>query len=524
MVKFDKKDLLYGTLLVVIVLVTRFCFSVDDNVAFTDGTGHMIMGSKLFSLVDQSPQLPGYYLYVKLVKIFAIVTGSPHQSMLLLSVLFSMAGAIFFYRIARYFTDELNSFLLTLLIFTNPFVWFQGCISEIFAFNLFLGSLLVFAGMNSKWIYATPPILGLGLGVSLSGGLLMVPALVWLWYLHHKREGILWVRLTEFSSLALVLMLMWVIPMVRSVEGDPGYLGLWDKLSPLAATGFTSGLSYMVGTTWSLLIPFATIALWFVLRTLKGKPLSLKAFYNENKNEIIMMALWLVPAMFIFVVRSYNPGDFLLVAGVPFMFYVLAVKHGFLKMPVIIAVIALQAILFFVFPYNEPTDEMNFNSRTCKMGGTEMWTDRVMSDYSMSYNRIRAYNGYYAEVLSGLRNSRDFMVNNSKYFYVVDPSCLVQARTFQTVFPQKTFATLKKSNMKLYHSYNENELRETTDPYYLVKNAMIITKRSFYEKYLRGIAEPPYKVFDNYVFLVGNDRNALQFLEVYKNYYEEIEN
>ncbi len=522
MLKMNKENFLYSIALAVVIFALRFAFFADEKTDFSSDTGHYAIASEFYSIQDYAPHLPGYFLYVKLIKVVSFLTGSPQSAMKWLSLLFSVAGSLFLFRIARNYTGEKASFLLALLIMTNPFVWFFGCNNEIYTFDLFFSAAIVFAGLNNKWIYSTPPILALGMGIRLSSAVLLLPVVVYLWYNHNKKQGIYWARFFEFTSLAVVLLLMWLIPMFRSAGGIGKYIALYDTHYPFIPSGVLYNLSNFIGYAWYILLPFASIAAFAGYMLFRGKPISWKEFKENNSKELFTAIYWLAPALIVFTFFNYQKGYFLLAAGALFLLYILWYKQGLLKNSIVIAVILIQSALFFAMPYSEPPDELNFTAQARSFGREEAWAHRLVSGFSMGAQRIAAYDGYYSDIHKGIKETNELIKVKKKYFYMFDPSCLVFARGFQALMPSQTFCVLNNYDMRTYFSYNEYELRKTTDPYYMIKNAIIISRKSFYEKYLKGIAAP-IKEYDTYVFLDGNEINGIRLLQIYTDLYDERE-
>jgi hypothetical protein len=377
--------------------------------------------------------------------------------------------------------------------------------------------------MNGKWIYSTAPILAMGMGIRLTSGILLLPVLVYLWYNHNKKEGIYWFRFFEFTSLGLVLLLMWAIPMIRSAGGVDKYIALYGTHYPFIALGPLYNLANFIGNSWYILVPFGLLLIFFIIRLSNDNPVGYKTLKEEYGKELLTIFYWLVPALIVFIFFNYMKGYFLLAVGSFFLMYVIFAKYDILKNSIIICLIVAQSALFFFMPYSEPSDELNFNEKSRNFGRFDAFTERLTSGFSMGLNRINAYNQYYKDIYQGIKETSMYMKENKKFFYFLDPSCLVFARGLQANFPSKTFTVMNNYDMTSYFSYNEYELRKTTDPYYMIKNAVIITRKSFYEKYLKGIAEP-IKEYDTYVFLDGNEINGLKLLDLYSGLYSESNN
>lgn len=520
MVKIDKNSFLYSVALAIIILATRILFFAGGNTEFSPDTGHYAIASNYYSIQDYAPHLPGYFIYVKMIKLVSFITGTPQSAMKLLSLVFSIAGGLFLFRLASNYTDEKSSLLLTLLIMTNPFVWFFGCNNEIYTFDLFFSAVVILAGMNNKWIYSTPPILALGMGIRLTSGIFLLPVVIYLWYSHNKKQGIYWSRFFEFMSLAVVLLLMWAIPMFRSAGGIDKYFALYQTHNPMVNSGVLFNISNLIGFAWYILLPFGIFLVYFLIRMKSVKPSGWNTIRTEYGRELLTAVYWILPSLLIFILLHYQKGYLLLVTGAMFLVYVITSRTGFLKNSVILIVIVLQTALFLAMPYSEPPDELNFTAKARNFGKFDAWMQRAVSGFSMGAQRISAYDDYYDDIHRGIKETQSYMRENRKYFYLIDPSCLIYARSFQARYPSKTFTLLNNFDMTTYFSFNEYEFRKTTDPYYMIKNSIIITRKSFYQKYLKGIAVPV-KEYDTHVFLDGNEINGLRILQLYTDLYDE---
>ncbi|MCL5991197.1 MAG: DUF2723 domain-containing protein [Bacteroidetes bacterium] len=137
------------------------------NNSFTSyDSGNYCLASISYSIENDRPHLPGYFLYVQLVKNIYQITHNFYYSLLFLSILFSSISSVFVYLILKNYFKIIQSYLLTLIILFNPLVWFYGSSTEIYAFDLFFSSLVFYTGIQRNGIYFLPILIALGTGVS----------------------------------------------------------------------------------------------------------------------------------------------------------------------------------------------------------------------------------------------------------------------------------------------------------------------------------------------------------------------
>jgi len=171
--KNNNKEIIVFLSLIIITIISRLIFS--ESIYYYEDGPTFATATINYNIKMISPHLPGYYLHVKIIKLFSYFFTNIHSAMVMLSVFYSGLAAGLIYFIFRKWLKIYPSILLTLFLITNPFVWFFGCTSEIYSYDLFFSSLLVLAGLSGRWIYYTPLILALGTGVRQSSGVLLLP-------------------------------------------------------------------------------------------------------------------------------------------------------------------------------------------------------------------------------------------------------------------------------------------------------------------------------------------------------------
>ncbi|MCG8606486.1 hypothetical protein MJD09_16065, partial [bacterium] len=222
-----KGDAKIALLVLAMTAVSRLIFAESDFGGFSYDSGSYALAVQSYDLSETRPHLPGYYLHVQAIKLVGILTGGTHRAMITLSVLYSSVGLGLLYLLLRRWFEKSTSILLTGLTFSNPMVWFYGCVSEVYAFDLFFSVALTLLCLRPETIYLTPFFLGFLSGVRPSSGLLMLPLYVFFWYRHFKSDS--WSMKSAAMSHLLGIggFLLWFIPMVESAGGINQYFSLY---------------------------------------------------------------------------------------------------------------------------------------------------------------------------------------------------------------------------------------------------------------------------------------------------------
>jgi hypothetical protein len=466
-------DYVIFILIFVITFLSRYLFSENN---FYDGdTVGVAFGSISYSLQNTRPHLPGYYLHVKLISLLSPLLKDLHQTMIFLSAFYSSVGAVFCFALLQKWFQVKTSLIITALIIFNPLVWFQGSTPEVYSFDLVLSSLFVLFALNNRTIYLTPALLALETGMRQTSGLLLLPLYIHLWYEKYKTEKLAGQKIFISHIAGLVIFLLWFIPMVNSAGGLSEYINLFRTNSPLPNISFAQNIFQFSSYCFFIFTPLIGILIF-----LKPKKKLLSELTDSDKNVLFILLLWLVPSIITFIFFTYHKGYFLISIIPLYAFIGLLLEKRLLKYYGILIVLIMEILFFTLVPYKELQVQSIIKPVLRTQNLLETWTDRTFSSYLMAYSRIK-YQDDLIEELSSIVEK-----NKSKIIFL-DPTIYLSARGIQFKYPGVTFITMDFYKPNSYYEYKGLDISAKTGLDNVLVNSLLITRRDFYNYYLKGI-------------------------------------
>ncbi len=460
-------------LIFIITFLSRYLFF--ENVFFDGDTVGVALGSISYSLRNTRPHLPGYYLHVKLISLLNPLFKDIHQTMLILSALYSSIGALLCFVLLKKWILVKTSLIITALVIYNPLVWFQGSTPEVYSFDLAFSSLFVLLALNSRTIYLTPVLLALGAGVRQTSGLLLLPLYMYLWYKKYKIEKLSGHKIILLHIAGLVIFLSWFILMVNSAGGFSEYLNLYKTNSPLPNISFAQNIFQFSSYCFFIFIPFILILLF-----LKPKKNLLSELTDSDKNVIFILLLWLVPSVLTFIFFTYHKGYFLISIIPLYAFIGLLLEKKLLRYYGILSVLIMEIFFFMLMPFQELPIQSILKPEMRANSLLEIWTNRTFSSYLMAYSRLK-HQDHLMDELSIIVEK-----NNSKIIFL-DPTIYLSARGMQIKYPDVTFITMDFNKPNSYHEYKGLDISNRNGLDNILVNSLLITRRDFYNYYLKGI-------------------------------------
>ncbi len=497
MKNLSKIDILYILIIFALTLISRLSFSTAAGNYFGIDPSLFALGATDYSIIDNRPHLPGYILHIQSIKLLSSITGDHSISMVWLSRLYSLLAAIFVYLIFRKWFNSRLSLLYSLLLITNPLVWFYGCVPEIYAFDLFFGSAIVLCGLSGRMIFLTPVLAALGAGVRQSSGVLILPIYLILWAVYYKqyKPNIRYIIIVHIIGAGLIL--SWFIPMVNSVGGLKEYIDLYGKHGRIAAIvgvrKFITNQISLVSLSYTVFLPIIyPIFKWFYTRNRKRPQDS--DFKMINDKPLLKICLWwVVPILIFFIFYHYNKGYLLIILPGILLLMAYIIRRTNISVMYIYLIIALQIAMFLFFPYAKASDEVLLSSEQRSMGKFDVWLERLQGPYSMSYGSIRETNEGLKRVRSGI-SFCDGLTNDGKYTgYFVSSTAQVIPTTLHVLYPQiNIYYHYRGSGDKFsrFFSMVSTKKQGLAD---MIEHAVVITSGSFFEKYLSGLCKPIYR-------------------------------
>ena len=333
--KFDRNDWVTVAALFLGSLVLRVPFR--SEYAYHWDSGEFSMAIREYNVALGQPHAPGYFLYVMAGRLMNLLIGDPHASLVWLSVLCGSALVSVLYLLGTAMFGRRTGIIAALLGMTSPQLWFYSCVALTYIVDGSLVCLVVlycWRAMQRGGTWRDAVVIG-GL-LAVVGGVrqqtvpALVPLIVWLFW-RFKRPR--FAKLAVAAGVALVMEMMWFVPMVSMSGGLAVYLEI------LRRYGVQRASMTWLGGGWDAL-------LWNVFFTglfcaeglmLGGLVLAAALFYrvssaqrNKAWDETNIFALhttllWVIPAAIMGIAVSFTrlpgyvlnflPGLLLLVAA-----------------------------------------------------------------------------------------------------------------------------------------------------------------------------------------------------------------
>lgn len=488
--------------IIVITLLSRFFFA--ETLFYDADTIGVALAAKSYSLADTRPHLPGYFLHVQIIKSLNFFIADLHLVMILLSVFYCTAGAVFVFNFLTKWFNKIDSLLIVLLILANPLVWYQTAAPEVYAFDFLFSALTVTFGTNKKLIYLLPLLFGLAAGVRQTSGVLLFPLYVFLWYDFFKHDKISLPKFFAAHLTGIILFCLWFIPMINSAGGLSAYIKLYQTNSPVPRISLLQHLFQFSSYVVYMIVPLLPILIFYMIRKKSGR-------MSYHKYPLKLLLLWIIPPMLVFTFFTYHKGYFLLIVLPIFFFAGILLNEKKLTRTFIIFVIALQSLFFIFFPYSENSLESLSTPSIRKQSLSSVWLERTFTSYLMSAQRIRTQEKNLVELagIVGKINS-----TNKNRTILLDPTVHLYARALQMMFPGIKFITMDLLNKNHFVEYLGIDISVKDSLSDVFTNSVIITRKEFYEKYLSELSHAVF-IGNNYSSVEVEEKNNVDLVETY---------
>ncbi len=542
--KENLRNILICLSLFVITLSTRLLVAPGNNSFTSYDSGNYCLASISYSIENDRPHLPGYFLYVQLVKNIYQITHNFYYSLLFLSILFSSISSVFVYLILKNYFKIIQSYLLTLIILFNPLVWFYGSSTEIYAFDLFFSSLVFYTGIQRNGIYFLPILIALGTGVRQTSGLLLLPLCFYFLYRSIKDKELEWNLFITSLVPCILAFLLWFIPMTNSVGGINNYIELSTHHNPIPRNLISGGISSLAKNLVGLAsygifpaIPTLVSLLFYFINKFFGKAVSYKnttdtkkpplSLLNERtsgvknksfkRNSLIRIGFWLIPPILFFMFIYYAKGYILLVFPVIIIIPSFFILKNLIGNKMLFFILVLQVAVFLFFPCYYPHYEDNSNYKNRALSKIDLTIDRFFSYYSMSYSHLKDLEMYYKEIDSLLTKSRI----NSEIDIFIDPTIIPNQRVLQVIYPSRAFLRYDHTDYDRYWIYKGIDNVKLSDLETGIRYSAIISSNMFFKKYLINYTNESLSTNHFTLFIPMQEKIGI-IKDVYNNYFQKI--
>lgn len=463
-----KQDLLLLILLGVFVLCSRIIGSETSPLMWDAASFHLAATD--YDISQDRPHLPGYFLHVYCIRFFRLFLSS-NAANIAPSVLWSLLGVMALYVLARHVAHRREAFMATLLMASNPMLWFFGSISEIYTVDFALSvslALLAMPGVSSKSaIYATPFLMALAAGLRQSSPVLLLPFYFWMWYCAFREKRVQWKGALLTHLLALLLCLAWLLPMLHSCGGWEAYRQLYHSHNPMLKASPLQNIAVMA--SYAIYTLPAFVIVW-LLALIPKRKVDTPPASTLSKDQKIALALWIGIPLLVFIMLLYGKGYALIFLGA----LVLLLLPSLRRLPsvVVYSAVAGQCLLYLLLPYRFP------DTAIWQQGGSAVkkFQERSFSVYALSQSHINTMNSFEAQIDSALS------LHPSAYIFV-DPTFPLSPRALQARHPERRFASLLVRDSGLVQIYEGINIRHSSNLQGIIDSSLVLTTQQCQKQY-----------------------------------------
>ncbi len=149
------------------ILQTRIPF-ISKYLFDWDSVGYAL-GFQQFNIALYQPQAPGYIFYVALGKIVNLIFNNPNNTMIFISIIFSIFTVILVYYLAKQIYSLEIAVIASVLLIFFPTFWFYGETSTIYICEALFATLIAYTSYqllkgDDRFLYISTFALGLSGG------------------------------------------------------------------------------------------------------------------------------------------------------------------------------------------------------------------------------------------------------------------------------------------------------------------------------------------------------------------------
>ncbi len=350
-------------------------------------------------------------------------------------------------------------------------VWYYGCVTEIYVFGWFLTALLIFVSFKKNGLYFVLPILALGTGFRQSSGVLLSPFAVYLFYLNYKKQKLNFKYFLYSIISAVIIFVVWFLPMVSRDGGILGYIALYSKNNPVELISLLQNWFRMSSLMLFFIAPLFISIIAFLMKLKRIK------FNEQSLSELKLLFSILIIPMLFFVFGHYSKGYILLIAFPIFAIIGILIKEKVINNLIVFTTISAEILLFVVTPYHQGDVASIVKSQVRQKSVPSVWYDRTFSNYSLTRGRIK-FESEKVEKLKLLINKSTSM----KFF--IDPTLSFYTRVLQYYFPKRKFITLNLRNESEFFMFHKLAVNALPKEKIIMKNIMFISRNDFINSYV----------------------------------------
>ncbi len=340
----------------VIVIITRVPFMT--KYLFEWDSVQLALGMNDFNIIKHQPHPPGYFLYIYISKFINLIIHNQNYSMIILNIIFTILSCFIIYKFSfKLLKKRTLSFLSSLIVITNPYVWFHGefanvyMIDFLFALIFFYVSYeIIFEKKDKMLLFSL--LFGIGTGFRQSLILFFGLMYVFVFFIYLKNSKKYSKKILINLLILGLSILLWLLPTIILSGGFEVFFNN-TKNQYNATTGITSifnpknALKMLAQTfnTLKLLIYSSSIMFFLVMINLLTKK------FKFTKNIKMLLWIWFLPSFlfcsFIHLGKIGYIMTLLPLIIILFICYVYRIKNAENKYFLIFIVLIFQSICFF---------------------------------------------------------------------------------------------------------------------------------------------------------------------------------
>ena len=308
----NRNVLIFLLIISLVIIITRVPLYPDYF--YHIDCGNFILALDDYDIAASQPQPPGYYGFVALGNLSNLVFNNPHLAYLALSTLSNIFLSVTLFFLARRMFGVTAAVITTILSMISPVFWFNSIVAFSYmtaaAFAVLFAYLVYDTYTKRDWraaIYSSA-ILGLLGGIRQDCLIIFFP--LWILSIRALRKK----QVLYCSTILLLFVLLWFLPMVSMSGGLDSYLSAVDKQysgrvqslsvfsDPSNAIGNLTRMSKTIINTVSLMgIVILFYATVLIIRR--------KCTRLLRDKRIIFLTIWFFPAFFFYLLIHFtNPG------------------------------------------------------------------------------------------------------------------------------------------------------------------------------------------------------------------------
>jgi hypothetical protein len=432
-----KQDWLISICIFLISFSVLILINPGKNTFSSVDSAHFYSSIEEFNLSKEQPHLPGYILYVYSLKaidslfpgdFYSKFIGTKYYSIIFLSSLFTSFSLLILFHLFRNWLGWKKSILLVIAVFSVPQVLFYGSNAENYSIDLFFSSLVLLLAFKEKYFKYIIVVISIAAGFRQSFALFVLSVYLFHIFLKLKNKEYSLKSLIIPFGIALLICLIWLLPLLNNAGGLFAYLELFSKLDTTPKSGIFENLISLI--SFNLLF-FISFLISFSISFFKN--FNFKNFFkNPTKfDTFFFIQVFISFSLTIFIGIHYNKGYFLILIPAIFVYIIKWFKEDRIKSYQIFIFIILNFVLFFFTPYRFPSSETSIEKNLRTKSSVEIQIERLFGNYLTTYNLEKSYKRNIENLISIIdsASSKDSIFN----FYIF-PSCQVDPKILKVIF------------------------------------------------------------------------------------------